>query len=170
MKIDLRKDRQRIQSYVDKRIRDYPTYVNCGPGHDEDPVQMVVLAFNGTQGCWATLIFDTRPDADYDGEYTQFLEDYIMLDFPNWSIAYELFRKDKAPTIVTADGRVAEADDPCCSIGNMLSDLLLENKENGNLSNLPLAKDAFMMVVEFDEKYLWPNYASRKTEGRIVKA
>lgn len=169
MKIDLRKDKQKIQAYIAKRIRDYPTYVNCGPGKDDAPVQMVVLAFEATQSGWATLIFDTRPDADYDGEYTNFLEDHIMLEFPKWPIAYELIEEGDTPTIVAVDGRIAEAnDDPCDWIGCMLKDLLWENKENGNWAKLPLAKNAFMMVIEFDENYLWPNYEARKTKGRIV--
>lgn len=171
MKLDLRKDKQKIQSYVGKRIRDYPTYVNCGPGNDDDPIKMVVLAFEATQSGSIALIFDTRPDADYDGEYTKFLEDYIMLQFPKWPLACDLLEEGETPIIIPADGREAEADDdPCYWIGDMLTDVLLENKENGNWSKLPLAKNAFMMVIEFDENYLWPNYRSRKTVGRIVES
>lgn len=169
MKLDLRKDKKKIQSYVNKRVRDYPTHLNCGPGKDEDPIKMVVLAFEATQTGSLVLIFDTRPDADYDGEYTNFLEDNITLEFPNWPLACDLLEEGETPTIIPADGREAEpGDDPCYWIGDMLTNVLWENKDNGNWSKLPLAKNAFMMVIEFDENYLWPNYKSRKTKGRIV--
>jgi hypothetical protein len=50
MKLDLAKEKERIRKYIVRRIRDYPKYVNLGPGNDEDPIQAVYLGFYAAQG------------------------------------------------------------------------------------------------------------------------
>ena len=34
MKLVLAKEKERIKKYIARRIRDYPKYVNIGPGND----------------------------------------------------------------------------------------------------------------------------------------
>ena len=38
MKLDLSRDKQRLRKYIERRVKDYSVYVNCGPGEDADPL------------------------------------------------------------------------------------------------------------------------------------
>jgi hypothetical protein len=52
--------------------------------------------------------------------------------------------------------------------GDMLKNLMAEMKKDGTLAKLPLRKDAFLIVEEFDGHYFWPEPRSVKTKGRIL--
>lgn len=45
MQIDLVRDGRAIWKYIGQRIRNYPIYVNEGPGEDEDPIALITLGF-----------------------------------------------------------------------------------------------------------------------------
>ena len=68
MRIDLKKDFERVVEHIAKRCKDYPVYVNAGPGEDEDAIRLITLGFQFDQAGWIALIFDTRPTAEFDGE------------------------------------------------------------------------------------------------------
>lgn len=177
MKLDLAKDKQRIRRYIEKRIKDYPIYVNCGPGADEDPIQAVMLGFYAAQGGFVYLVFDTRPGKNIDGNWTLHMEDETMFNLPKWTEFYERVCEGERGTIVLADGSVKDlklspddekAEDKINAIfGEMLRTLMAEMSEDGSLARLPLRKDAFMMIEEFDGYYFWPGIRSATTKGRI---
>jgi hypothetical protein len=52
--------------------------------------------------------------------------------------------------------------------GSMLTSLMLELRDDGSLSSLPLTKDAFMIIEEFDGHYFWPLPESCRVSGRIL--
>ena len=52
MKLDLRKDQKTIAKHIAERVRDYPMYVNNGPGEDEDPISLITLGFAFDQSGW----------------------------------------------------------------------------------------------------------------------
>jgi hypothetical protein len=184
MKLDLTKDKAKVLKYIKSRIKNYPQFVNAGPGADSDPIKFITLGFYAEQGGYAALIFDTRKDADYDGEWTLYLDEHTMLDFPKWCDFYEMACDGKPVELVQGNGtsltvHFADANEDdlidkkslkCLNayFGDMLADVMKELKDDGSWAKLPLAKDAFMMVIDFDENYLWPTYKSRKTKGRIV--
>ncbi|MEQ1825516.1 MAG: hypothetical protein ABL921_06200 [Pirellula sp.] len=185
MKLDLSKDKAKIIKYIRQRIKDYPLYVNCGPGEDADPIRFITLGFYAEQAGYIALIFDTRNDADYDGEWTNYLDEPNMLDFPKWCEFYEMACDGNPVSIVLGDGTTesvlfADANKEGglsekslrrlnAYFGDMLKDVLCELKDDGSLSKLPLTKDAFMMVIDFDELYLWPKYEKRKAIGKILQ-
>jgi hypothetical protein len=184
MRLDLSKDRVKITKYLKKRVKDYPKYVNFGPGIDTDPIRFIALGFYAAQGGYISLVFDTRADGDYDGEYTKFLDEQTMLDFPKWCDFYELACDGHEVTLVTGAGATElvhfeDANSHECIgdssekrlnayFGDMLRDVLVELKSDGTWSKLPLTDDAFMMVIDFDELYLWPNYKQRLKAGRVA--
>ncbi len=88
MKLDLSKDKRKILKYITQRIKDYPVYVNCGPGEDTDPIQAVVLGFYAAQGGYIYLIFDTRPSINLDGNWTLHIDEPTMCHFPKWTEFY----------------------------------------------------------------------------------
>ena len=57
---------------------------------------------------------------------------------------------------------------PASFVNAMLKNLMKELREDGSLAALPLAKDAFMVIEEFDGHYFWPQRRSCKTKGRIM--
>ncbi len=82
-------------------------------------------------------------------------------------------------TLVLLDGNVKElqyaSDDDkvedklnAC-FGDMLKALMGDLSEDGTLGKLPLRKDAFMVIEEFDGSYFWPEPRSCKTKGRISR-
>lgn len=177
MKLDLAKDKARIRRYIAKRIKDYPVYVNCGPGEDADPIQAIMLGFYAAQGGYVYLVFDTRPGKNFDGNWTLFLEDTTLFLLPKWTAFYEHVCSGNPGTLILSDGSRKELkymDDDATSekkvnafIGEMLRTLMIELSEDGTLAQLPLRKDAFMMVEEFDGHYFWPDIKSVATKGRI---
>lgn len=68
MKLDLRKDYQGILKHIKERVQDDPVDINIGPGDDDDPESQITLGYAFVQSGWISLVFDTRPGADSDGE------------------------------------------------------------------------------------------------------
>jgi len=184
MKLDLSKDKAKILKYLRRRIKDYPHHVNNGPGKDSDPIRLVTLGFYAEQGGYVALVFDTRKEADYDGEWTLFIDELTMLDFPKWCDFYELACNGKPVELVQGNGESLVVhfedanedhliDDKSLTqrndyFGSMLTDVMKELRNDGSWKKVPLSDDAFMMVSDFDENYLWPNYEKRKSSGRIA--
>ena len=68
MKLDLVKDEKQLRKYILQRIKDFPDYENYGPGEDDAEIQLITLGYYLEQTGYFTLVFDTRPDADCDGQ------------------------------------------------------------------------------------------------------
>jgi hypothetical protein len=176
MKLDLQKDRVKLRKYIEKRIRDYPVYENLGPGDDEDPVGLITLGYYAEQGGYANLVFDTRNDAEVDGEWTVHIDNETnTCPFPKWTVACETLGDGKPVDIIKHDGTKVtlkgyEDDQAVQAVfGDMLVDVLNELRDDGTLAKLPLGPAAFMVVEEFDGRYFFPEYETRKTAGRIAK-
>ena len=184
MKLDLSRDKEKIRRYISKRIKNYPAYVNDGPGEDDDPIQAIMLGFYAEQGGYIYLVFDTRPGKNLDGNWTLHIDEPNMLHFPKWCDFYEKACEGDAVTLVLDDGTVkklaytADDEDECVDddsleelnsyFAEMLRKLMCELREDGSLSKLPLRKDAYFMIEEFDGRYFWPEIRSVKTKGRIL--
>jgi hypothetical protein len=104
MQLNLQTDRKKIRRYVEQRIRDYPDYVNEGPGDDEAPISLITAAYYAAQSGYFILVFDTRPNADPDGEWTLHHAETTMLNFPKWATVYDAVvdgkRRRSEPTTV----------------------------------------------------------------------
>jgi hypothetical protein len=111
-----------------------------------------------------------------------------MFDLPKWSEFHDAVYDEERCTLIKADGikitiqltpdDEEEEDDEYDSndfevelsqyFGSMLTSLMLELRDDGSLSTLPLTKDAFMSVEEFDGHYCWPVPESCRVTGRIL--
>lgn len=150
MKLDLKKDHARLVKHVKQRIKDYPVYINMGPGADEDPIRLVTFGYEYAQGGWVCLVFDTRPNAEVDGQWTLYVEE--ALDFSHWYEAISALSDGTPLTITLPNGKkktLKECDDNVISpiLGMMLASVL--KKETKSLSKLPLAADYRMNVEDF---------------------
>jgi hypothetical protein len=106
MKLDLSRDKEKIRQYISKRIKNYPVYVNDGPGEDDDPIQAIMLGFLAEQVGYIYLVFDTRPGRNLDGNWTLHIDEPTMLDLPKWCDFYEKARDGNAVTLILDDGTV----------------------------------------------------------------
>ena len=170
MKLNLQKDSQKVRKYIERRIKDYPHYVNVGPGDDDDPIRLITLGYYAEQGGYVALVFDTRPDAEVDGQWTVHLDETTMLELPKGCDFYEQACEGKQVVFVSYGGTeevlqfpIEDEDDLLddksleqlnAVFGEMLTRLMHDLRDDGTLAKLPLAKRAFMVVEEFDGNFL----------------
>ena len=177
MKLDLTKDQRKIRRYIEQRIKEYAVYENNGPGDDEDPIRLVTMGYYLEQTGYFALVFDTRPDADSDGEWTLYIdeeedEDLTTLHFPKWCSMIETWYEGMPIDLVLPTGksrritRKSHTHETIAQIfGEMLHDTMISLRDEGALAPLPLADDAFLVVEEFDGH--WSSSKSYKTRKRI---
>lgn len=176
MKLNLQSDARKIRKYIKRRIKNYPVYVNIGPGEDEDPIGLITVGFYAEQGGNLHVVFDTRPKAEVDGEWTLHIdEEENTLELPKWADAYDAICDDKIVSVTKHDGtsctlQDSDGDEVVNAVfGDMLMSIMTDLRDDGSLAKLPLAAKAYMVIEEFDGRYFWPTYKSRKTKGRIAK-
>ena len=174
MKLNMQTDAKKVRKYINRRIKDYPVYENFGPGEDEDPIGLITVGFYAEQGGYVNLVFDTRTNAEVDGEWTLHIDnDTNMLPFPKWVEAYEQIWDGKTIEVVKYDGSACRLQDSSGDevvngvFGEMLQSVMCQLRDDGTLAQLPLTPKAFMVVEEFDGRYFWPTYETRKSAGRI---
>jgi hypothetical protein len=176
MKLDLQKDAEKIRKFIEKRIRDYPNYVNQGPGEDEDPIALATIGYYFEQSGYFALVFDTRPTADSDGDWTLHLDSKKnMLSFPKWVAAFDALCDGGSVEVTLPNGKqrtLGESDDNESVhrlFGEMIRDIVIELRAAGAFEKLPLTPKAFLIIEEFDGNWGWPGYEKRKTLGRLRK-
>jgi hypothetical protein len=92
---------------------------DSGPG-GTNPIYMIYAGYEFHQAGWFALVFDRRPDAGHDGEWTRYLENN-MLERPHWVSA-----------------AVLSGDKFSRSLGEMLMGVLKRAERDGVFSTLPL--------------------------------
>lgn len=174
MKLNLRADQKKLRAYVEKRIRYYGRSKNQGPGKAGDAISLVTFGFYAEQGGYVNLVFDTRPKAKCDGEWTLHIDnERNTCDFPKWCSAYESLYDDKPMEVTRHDGKVctlkeSHGDERINRVfGEMIADLMVQLRDEGALQKLPLAPKARMVLEEFDGRYSWPGNKESK-EGVIA--
>ena len=170
MKIDLKSDFATARDHLAQRVKDYPVYVNLGPGNDDDAITQITLGYQVFPSAWIAVVFDTRPRSKPDGEWNRYINDN-KVKISNWSKAIRrFFEKDEPIDLVTPSGRLkrlGDDDDPLYPIGRMLRDVLKNARDEGLFNNLPLADGAIMGVEEHDGEYSWPSRARLRIDGAI---
>ena len=164
-KLDLRKDFNEIYKHVVRRVRTYDPSTNAGPGDGTSPVHMIDLGFQCEQDGWVVLIFDTRPDAEPDGEWNSFIDENLF-ERRHWQDA--LLSLEHGPVeVVLPDGKKrkitgeTEFVDFAALYGDLLKGVLLKARADGVFKFLPKAKECHMGVEEQEGRYGWPAYEDR---------
>ena len=161
MRIDLKKDAERVFKYLQRRAKEFPEYVNAGPGKDEDEIRLVTLGFGFDQAGWVALVFDTRPKAKIDGEWQGYIEENEE-PFGDWFKVYSDMEKNGSVLSLTQhDGTrrsftsntdlevIAEC------FGAMCRETLQQARQKGVFKKLPLAEDCRLAVEEHEGNYGW---------------
>jgi hypothetical protein len=170
LKLHLNREYKSVLSYVRKRVKDYPFWVNLGPGEDEDPVSLITIGyFFDEDGWWLTLVFDTRPGARPDGMWNHWIEE-------NWLKFRFDFNLDKADMMDVKhydpkwnEPKLMNEPRFVALLGNLCRDVLKDARQRGWFKDLPLAAKCAMNVEEMEGRYGWPAYKSLDTVGRVSK-
>lgn len=164
-KLDLRKDFNEIYEHVVERVRTFDASKNAGPGEGSSPVHMIDVGFQCEQDGWVVLIFDTRPDAQPDGEWNSFI-DKNLLERRHWQEAL-LALEDGSVEVLLPDGKKrkisgeTDFEDFVALFGDLLKHVLLKARDDGVFKSLPKAEECHMGVEEQEGRYGWPAYEDR---------
>jgi hypothetical protein len=165
MKFNLKNDIMTLHMEFKRRVREYPVYVNSGPGEDSDPIVQITLGYQFDQAGWASFVFDTRPNAEADGEWQSYIEENAI-EFAGWvNICEELYENEGSVDVTQPNGkkvRLTTDDDLAESIGVAMKDLLIACRDEGMFDNLPLADNCKLTVEEHEGQYGW----TARVDGR----
>jgi hypothetical protein len=153
--LDLRAEATDIRDYITGRVAAFDPRANNGPG-EATAVKMVYAGYNFDQVGWFALVFDRRPDAGHDGEWTVYLEGN-MLDRPQWLAARE--RNEEWPIRVRGEDGVLRELPPGSDFGRLFGRMLvgvLERAErDGLFARLPRAVGFRLALEEFHGSLGW---------------
>jgi len=160
-RINLKKDAERVRKDIQRRVKEYPVYINPGPGEDNADIRLITLGFSFDQAGWVTLVFDTRPDAELDGECQAYIEE-TKYPFKGWFKAFDQVQEQKGVLSITGHSGSRHAflssdqmETVANCFGTMCRDVLVEARDNGVFQSLPLADDCQLAVEEHGGFYGW---------------
>jgi hypothetical protein len=164
MKLDLRRDCTDFYAYLADRVRGYDPATNDGPG-GPGVVRVVQVGFEYSQSGWVAVVFDTRPDAEPDGEWNSHIEGNTF-ERPEW-VAVGEANLDGPVTLVRPDGtetELPEGTELAEPLGQMLTEVLLRARADGLFSGLPKAEACKLAVEHHEGAYGWPDDEARGEE------
>lgn len=162
MALDLKKDIHTLRRHITQRIKDYPVYINEGPGRDEDPISQITIGFDYLQDGWIAVIFDTRPEPSCDGEWSKYLEANLIA-VPAWTPFFNKQYESKQCQYTSAEGGKttlqAQGDEArlAAIIGDTLKSKLSSWADKGVLDKLPLVDNCLLCVEHSEGYYGWSN-------------
>jgi hypothetical protein len=168
--LDLRNDYKDVYAHLVERVRSFDLNHNQGPGNGKS-ITSINFGFQCDQDGWVALVFDTRPDAEPDGEWNSYIKDTLFAR-PTWLEA-SLALETEAVDVILPNGMtcaVAVEDDFERFIGlfgELLKSVLLKARADGIFKLLPTAKECHISVEEHDGQYAWPSYKDRGKEDLV---
>ncbi len=173
MRIDLRKDSIVLAKAIADRVKDYPVYINKGPGDDEDPITLITLGYQFDQAGWVALVFDTRPNAGCDGEWQSYIEGNAVM-FRGWFKAFDdMLSRRSTLSITLPNGKArlftadSQIEDVAECFGLMCRSPLEEGK-TGVFKKLPLARKCDLAVEEQGGFFGWTTAKQTDQEKRAI--
>jgi hypothetical protein len=164
-KLDLRKDFLTVYSYLAECARNFDPATHDGLGGPGE-VKMIDVGFEFAQGGWVVAVFDTRPDAEPDGEWTSHIEGN-ELEMPHWREASEA-NAEQPLTLLLPDGSksvLPPGSELAIPLGDLLRAVLLKARADGMFDTLPKAAGCELGVENLDGYYGWPAYEARGNEN-----
>lgn len=164
-KMDLKADFERVYKYLAKCVRKFDPAKHEGLG-GPGPVRLIHLGFDHIHSGWAVAVFDTRPDADNDGEWTSEIEGN-ELKLPHWRQVTET-NTEQPTTLILTDGSqsvLPENTELAVPLGEMLKAVVLKARADGLFAKLEQAPGCELIVDHFDGVYGWPEPEARGIEN-----
>ena len=165
MQLDLQRDFKEIYAHLADRVRNFKPDSNDGPGVP-GPVKLIEAGFNYSQGGWLAVVFDTRPNAEPDGEWNSHI-DGNAFERPHWQEAGEA-NIDEPITVVHWDGKKKELPartELAELLGELIKAVLLKARADGVFAKLPKAPGCELGVEHQEGHYGWPAYEDRGKEN-----
>lgn len=165
--LDLRKEFAEVYSYLTDRVRAYGHQKNDGPG-EGGAVKRIDLGYGYAQAGWVAVVFDTRGEAEPDGEWSLYL-DGNCLQRPNWTAAGEALLA-KGLRLIALDGseRVIPTSDHfelAVPLGQMTREVVLKARKDGVFTKLPKQPKCELGVEHSEGTYGWPQHKDRGKEN-----
>ena len=161
MKLNLERNLKQLEDLILEKIRSYDEYENIGPGDDEHPIQLITVGYYIEQSGYAVVVFDTRPNAECDGEWTSYHEDDNMLEVPEWEDAFNHLCDEGTVSVSIPGGKkTLDSNDDNESVakffGEQIRDTVLAMKNRNAFDSLPLGDNARVVVEDFNGLWAWP--------------
>ena len=174
MQIDLRPTQQRVRDFIARRVNEYGTYPNKGPGPADGAVSQVTFGYSGSEG-YVALVFDTRTEPDIDGEWTGYMTaDNNIVPFPEWTELLDHWAEEEAVQATLPNGETLDINNYSHSyaminqlFGELIRETVFEARDTGIICRLPLATYAYFHVEEINAEWAWPQYKERKVQGLL---
>ncbi len=167
MRLDLRQDFTDIYSYLAGRIRVFNPAVNHGPG-ESGLVARIDLGYGFDQDGWVAVVFDTRPNAEPDGEWNGYIEGN-QLERTHWPAACEA-NEDEVMELMLPNGverklPTGRWEELAAVLGDLLKSVLLKARADGMFVGLQKARRCELGVEEQNGIYGWPAFEARGVEN-----
>lgn len=168
MQLDLRRDFADVYDHLADRVR------NFKPGGSDvlgkgKAVRIIEVGYEYAQSGWLVVVFDTRRNAESDGEWTSCI-DGNELERPHW---FEAGECEKPITLIHLDGTETKFPvdaEPAEPLGEMIKAVLLKARDDGVFASLPKADGCELGIENFDGGYGWPDYEDRGRENFVDPA
>ena len=165
VRIDLRRDATKVRAYITKRVGEQKKR------SPDAPVKLITLGFDYAHSGFVALHFDTRPDADVDGEWGQYVCE-IELKMPQWGKAGEVLGEKPVHLILLDTSKLIvpvgdEEFEFAVVAGDMLKNTLLAARSEGAFASLCKAERCELAVEHMEGYYGWPAHEDRGKENLI---
>lgn len=144
--LDLRIDFEELFHYVAEQVRLFNEECTIA---GTKRVYLVEFGYEYAQAGWATIHFDTRPDAQSDGSWSQQI-DKRRIERPHWRKACAANMRGPINVVVVGgkDKAIPEGAEieMAEQIGLLLKAVLMRARDEGLLSQLPLAPQCQLAV------------------------
>lgn len=170
---DFRPDAMALLSYIEQRVTQFDPDDNDAPGENGNGISLVQVGFEHEQSGYVALVFDTRPDAEPDGEWTMHIEsERNWIQFPRWGeVTMESFDKvhggqaDAAKIeFLTFDGSTTQFDptrgnayDYAAIFGDLIKKVVLAARDTGIFAKLPVTGDCQIVIEMINGLFIWPD-------------
>ncbi len=169
MIVDIRDDVPDFSAYIRRRVAEQ--VAASKKLKKPRPVTRIDFCFEFGQGNELWLVFDTRPDAEPDGEWTVQVDKVAALKRPKWPIWHELPDGEVVFFIDLNGAKVNVMKSPdkkiCKIVGKAMKHALIAARDAGVFKQLPKAEHCEMGVENMEGYYGWPKFKDRGKENLV---
>lgn len=164
---DLREDAKLLRDYIAGRVQSFDAATNDIIGEAADPISLVHVGFEHEQGGYVAIVFDTRPGATPDGEWTMHIEaGHNWIEFPHWAEMTEAIFEDSELKVIDSTGQERifkdeepdneEEDEYAAMYGEMIASEIQAAVDRQAFAVLPLADNCRIYIEQINGAYGWP--------------
>ncbi len=164
MQLDFQRDFAEIYAYLAERVRGFDPKTHDGLG-GPGSVELFEVGFEYSQAGWVIAVFDTRPAAESDGEWTSELENESnLLPRPHWAEAGE-WQEEEPITIIGHDGTTTvlpTGSELAIPLGDLVKAVVIQARTDGMFAALAKSERCLFGIEHFSGEYGWLLYEDRE--------